>query len=175
MTIWKRSTGTTVAAVLVPRAIRRCLASRLWRPGTASSSRARRPAVPVQHQPASAPHRATAVAQHRATVPVQHRATRRYQALLDLPAPADGRTPEGVPWPTWRAVVRARHHQTNGGGLFSALVSGPEDEAPADSRVVVTMVVVGDSPADYLGIGDEFDLWRGVDVAHGVITRRLFV
>jgi hypothetical protein len=37
------------------------------------------------------------------------------------------------------------------------------------------MVVVGPRPAEYPEIGDEFTLWRGADVAHGVITNRLFV
>ncbi len=158
MGIWKhdtskRGTATAVAIVLMPRAVGRWLTNRLQRPGTAPSVPARLPSVPAQH-----------------------RATRSYRALLELPAPADGETQDCVPWPTWRAVVRARHHETHGGGLFSALVSGPEAAAaPTDSHVVVTMVVVGDNPADFLGIGDEFDLWRGADVAHGVITWRNFV
>jgi hypothetical protein len=60
--------------------------------------------------------------------------------------------------------------------LFSALVTGVQEGRPApDSPVTVTMVVVGPRPADYPEIGDEFTLWRGADVAHGVITNRLFV
>ncbi len=165
MAISKHSICTAIADVLIPSTVGHWLTTALRRAGTASSRSARRPSMLARHRPA---------AQHRATVPAQHRATRRYQALLDLPAPAG--ISDGVPWPTWRAVVRARHHQTNGDGLFSALVSCPEGAAsPTCSYEIVTMVVVGDSPADYLGIGDEFDLWRGADVAHGVITRRLFV
>jgi hypothetical protein len=35
--------------------------------------------------------------------------------------------------------------------------------------------VLGRSPADCLSVGDSFTLWRGYDVARGIITRRLFV
>lgn len=153
MSTWKRSTVAGVAAAVIPPALRRWFIARSGRSGSASGRPARKRMVADQH-----------------------RATRRYQALLDLPVPAGGGAPERMPWPTWRAVVRARHYQTKGGGLFSALVTGLEGPAsPDDSLVIVTMVVVGDSPAEYLGIGDEFTLWRGGDVAHGVITRRLFV
>ena len=39
---------------------------------------------------------------------------------------------------------------------------------------VVTAVVLGDD-ADYLTVGDEFALGRGVDIGRGRVTRRVFV
>jgi tellurite resistance protein TehA-like permease len=103
------------------------------------------------------------------------RATRKYQALLKLaPHPGGGDTGAPLPWPM-RAVVRAQDHRTRAGRLFTALVTA-EDEAaePGNSHVIATMVVIGAHPDDCLGIGDSFALWRGTDVASGVITRRLF-
>lgn len=102
------------------------------------------------------------------------RATRRYQALLDLPADRD--VTERLPWPTWRAALRVPHQRPDPDGLFSALVSGGADVTPRpDTLMTVTLVVVGPRPAEYPEIGDEFTLWRGAEVAHGVITNRLFV
>jgi hypothetical protein len=39
----------------------------------------------------------------------------------------------------------------------------------------VTLRIMGDDVADYLGIGSRFHLWLGGDVGLGVVTRRLFV
>jgi hypothetical protein len=39
----------------------------------------------------------------------------------------------------------------------------------------VTIVVLGDDVADYLGPGESFALWRGGDVGRGTVTRRVFV
>ncbi len=104
------------------------------------------------------------------------RATRTYQALvtqLSAPGSGDGQVP--MPWSAIRAVVRARDHRTHDGRLFTALVSTQDGTAqPANSQVIATMVVVGRHPDDCLGIGDAFTLWRGADMARGVITRRLF-
>jgi hypothetical protein len=77
-------------------------------------------------------------------------------------------------------VVRAAHRETHANKLFSALVSSSGDSlprAPAStaSQVVVTLVVLGDTAGDYLAPGEEFDLWRGRDVGHGMITQRIFV
>ena len=35
------------------------------------------------------------------------------------------------------------------------------------------MTVLGDDACDYLEAGDIFALWRGHDIGHGVISRRL--
>jgi hypothetical protein len=37
------------------------------------------------------------------------------------------------------------------------------------------MVVTGRDLGSCLSVGDRFTLWRGTDVARGVITQRLFV
>jgi hypothetical protein len=55
-------------------------------------------------------------------------------------------------------------------------VVGHQDgaERPENSNVIATIVVIGWQPDASLGVGDPFTLWRGADVASGVITRRLF-
>jgi len=58
---------------------------------------------------------------------------------------------------------------------LSALVTTQDGaELPENSNVIATIVVIGWQPDESLGIGDPFALWRGGDVASGVITRRLF-
>jgi hypothetical protein len=39
----------------------------------------------------------------------------------------------------------------------------------------MTLSVLGDDVPDYLDTGDEVALWRGHDIGHGLITRRLFL
>jgi hypothetical protein len=98
----------------------------------------------------------------------------RYEALVRLlPGQADdpGAAPPG---PTYRAVVRARHHETHRSKLFSALVTS-EDDPLLGGANVVTVVVVGDDADDYLAPGEHFALLRGCDVARGTVTRRVFV
>lgn len=102
------------------------------------------------------------------------RQTFTYQALVTLLPPGDGSPPAEQRWQSWRAVVRASDHQTRAARILAALVSAQDDAVPGRSRIV-TMVVTGRDPAGCLGIGDRFTLWRGTDVASGVITRRLFV
>ena len=59
--------------------------------------------------------------------------------------------------------------------LFTALVSTHDGtEQPGNQQVSATMVVVGRRHDDCLGAGDAFNVWRGADMARGVITRRLF-
>jgi hypothetical protein len=72
-------------------------------------------------------------------------------------------------------VVRARDHRTRDGRLFPALVTTQDGAGQREnSNVIATIVVVGQQPDESLGVGDPFTLWRGGDVASGVITRRLF-
>ncbi|HEY2575790.1 MAG TPA: hypothetical protein VGI74_05735 [Streptosporangiaceae bacterium] len=102
----------------------------------------------------------------------------KYQATVTLaPRPAGNDT--ALPGPACRMVVRASHRETHANQLFSALVSSSDTPAYAAaataSQVVVTLVVLGDTAADYLAPGEEFDLLRGRNVGHGVITRRIFV
>ena len=76
--------------------------------------------------------------------------------------------------PGARVAVRARHHRTGTSKLFSALiVLVQEDSAQADHGIPLTLTVVGNDIPDYLDAGDSFVLWRGHDIGHGVISRRL--
>jgi tellurite resistance protein TehA-like permease len=106
----------------------------------------------------------------------ERRETRKYQALLaPLPPASHDGSWEALPWPAVRAVIRAGDHGTRDGQLYTALVTRHDDSAqPGNSHLVVTVVAVGPHPDDCLGIGDHFLLWRGTDIARGVITRRLF-
>jgi hypothetical protein len=45
---------------------------------------------------------------------------------------------------------------------------------PGDRAVRLTMFVLGDDVARYLEPGERFVLWRGHDVGHGVVCRRVF-
>jgi len=103
------------------------------------------------------------------------RTTRKFQAVLTLLPAADGAEPASLAWPAWRAVVRARDHATRAGQVLTALVSADDEPPPGQSNVVVTIVVVGASPDNCLDVGDPFTLWRGRDIARGVISRRLYV
>jgi hypothetical protein len=101
----------------------------------------------------------------------------KYQGTITL-TPAPGKEPELA----GRVVVRAQHRETHASRLFSALISqGGESlsqggESPSgDSKRVVTITVLGDDTGDYLAPGEDFVLWRGGEIGHGVITRRIFV
>ena len=78
---------------------------------------------------------------------------------------------------TSRVTVRAHHHETGRGKYFSALVTRPAEfpDHRGDHSVQVTLTVIGDDLPDYLVPGDTLSLWRGHDIASGVITRRLFL
>jgi hypothetical protein len=102
----------------------------------------------------------------------------KYQALVRF-APHDGGSPEAtLRGPTHRIVVRARHHDTGGSKLFSALITPGDIESAfglADEEAFLRLEVLGEDVTDYLAPGEQFDLWRGGDVGHGVVCRRLFV
>lgn len=107
--------------------------------------------------------------------------SRRYtfQAVVTIPATADGAA-GSLPGPDWRGVIRAGTGAGRSGGLFSALVSGWEqhhgDPACAgSSRAIATIVAFGPEPGDCLPAGEPFVLWRGQEVGHGIVTRRIFV
>jgi hypothetical protein len=105
----------------------------------------------------------------------ESRKTRKFQAVLTFLPATGGVDPARLAWP-WRAVVRARDHATRVGQLLTALVSSDDGgPPPGKANVIVTMVVVGASPDNCLDVGDAFTLWRGSDIARGVITRRLYV
>jgi hypothetical protein len=100
-----------------------------------------------------------------------------FEALVTI-AP-DASPSARAPGPDWRGVIRAG---TDGGGtppgLFSALVAGwvphPSGRTGA-AKALATIVVFGPGPAECLPVGGSFALWRGHDVGHGIVTRRIFV
>jgi hypothetical protein len=97
----------------------------------------------------------------------------KYSALVKLNEP--GGTGTGPPLePGARVAVRARHHETGTSKLFSALIVVIEENSVrADHSIPLTLTVVGNDVPDYLDAGDSFVLWRGHDIGHGVILRRL--
>ena len=97
------------------------------------------------------------------------------QALIRLlPAGEDG---GGLPEePVYRAVLYARHHGSGASEMFSGLVSAGDDgPAQADMSRLVTVEAFGREPDDCLAPGDLFTIWRGRDLARGIVTRRIFV
>jgi hypothetical protein len=101
----------------------------------------------------------------------------KYSAHIKMD-PADADT-DGMPPPgtTRRVTVRAHHRQTHSPRFFSALATAPAwiPLGPDDHGVDMTLSVLGDDVPDYLDAGDELALWRGREIGHGVITRRLFL
>lgn len=108
----------------------------------------------------------------------------KFQALLTFRSADSGRLDtrdhspavELPPGQLQRMVVRGEHHETHGTRFFSALVAGNGEgsEICGSDHAVVQIQLAADHPADYFGIGDHFTLWRGHDLAEGVVTRRLF-
>jgi hypothetical protein len=100
----------------------------------------------------------------------------KYQALVTLDRLQDSATATALSGSACRMVVRAEHPETHTHKIFSALVSSSDGSRlrPGD-HVLLTMRVLGDDANDYLHPGDRFSLWRGHDVGHGVVSRRLFI
>jgi hypothetical protein len=99
----------------------------------------------------------------------------KFQALVTFDQPADRDPGVEPPEQDHYLVVRARHRVTRRGNIFTALVSSDDPLQPGDTRTVVTLRLVGDDICDYLAPGEHFSLWRGHDIGHGIISRRLFV
>lgn len=98
----------------------------------------------------------------------------KFQALVTPLHPVGGAPAVQLTGPAYRMVLRARHVRTGVAQLFSALISPAADQVPGDG-VVLTVTVLGDDAGDYFGPGQPFSLWRGADVGHGVVSRRVFV
>ncbi len=101
----------------------------------------------------------------------------KFQALVTPFADDDDDARSKLSSGSHRMVLRAENSQTHRSQVFSALVDG-EDEGPfraGSPQVMVTLRVIGDDIADYLGIGSRFSLWLGHDVGRGVVTRRLLL
>jgi hypothetical protein len=102
----------------------------------------------------------------------------KYQALVRLAPHGDGSPEPTLRGPTRRMVVRARHHETGGCKLFSALITTGDIDSElglGDEEAILRLEVLGEDVTDYLAPGEQFDLWRGGNVGHGVVCRRLFV
>jgi hypothetical protein len=102
----------------------------------------------------------------------------KYQALVRLAEHDGGSRGATLRGPTRRMVVRAHHHDTGGSRLFSALITPGDIESEfglGDEEAILRLEVLGEDVGDYLAAGQEFDLWRGGNVGHGVVCRRLFV
>jgi hypothetical protein len=101
----------------------------------------------------------------------------KFQALVTPYTGDDGDARSKLSSGSHRMVLRAENSETHRSQVFSALVDG-EDDGPfraGSPQVMVTLRVVGDDVADYLGIGSHFSLWLGHDVGRGVVTRRLLL
>ncbi len=99
----------------------------------------------------------------------------KFQALV-TPYPGDeGDARAKLSSGSHRMVLRAENSETHRSQVFSALVDGEDDGPfrPGSQQIMVTLRVVGDDIADYLGIGSHFSLWLGSDIGQGVVTRRL--
>lgn len=98
----------------------------------------------------------------------------KFSTLVRLNPPNGTGADRPLPETDGRVVVRARHHDTHGSKIFSALVSGlPDRPVSTDHSVQLTLTVLGNDVCDYLEAGDAFTLWRGHDIGKGVISRRL--
>ncbi len=99
----------------------------------------------------------------------------KFQALITLYADHAG-APELDSAPR-RMVLRGRNGETGRSQVYTALVSCDEDKPfrPNSRRVLATLRLAGDDVADYVGVGEHFDLWLGDNIGEGVITRKLFV
>lgn len=84
-----------------------------------------------------------------------------------------------APGPDWHGIIRARADRDGSTpGLFGAHVAGWDLHAShraGHAEALATIIAFGSRPADCLPVGGSFALWRGRDVAHGVVTRRIFV
>ena len=102
-------------------------------------------------------------------------AVRRYkfQAFVTLPSEGEAALPPGK---IQRMTIRGERHGTHGSHFFSALVANQGDSAEwiGANHAIVTVTLAGDNPVEYFSAGDHFALWRGHDIADGVVTRRLF-
>jgi hypothetical protein len=101
----------------------------------------------------------------------------KFQALVTLHDSGKGGPAAQLNASPRRMVVRSRNHDSGDSRVFAALVTCEEDEAgfrPGSRRRLATLRLAGDEVADYIGIGDHFDLWLGSNVGEGIVTRRLF-
>lgn len=102
----------------------------------------------------------------------------KFEALVTIPS-GDDSPAAALPGPDWHGVIRATAGSpVSSPALFSAVVAGWDlhngGEA-GSTRAVATIVAFGAEPAHCLPVGGTFALWRGHDVGHGIVTRRIFV
>ncbi|MGB6453760.1 MAG: hypothetical protein WBH47_04630, partial [Streptosporangiaceae bacterium] len=165
--------AVTCGALVVSVAARAVRAGRARRAGQTGQARraGRGRTVPRRLSSRSRPHPLRA---DRAVGPRRYT----FEAVITIPPP-DGNLPAIVPGPDWHGIIRASTERDGSPPrLFSAVVADWDARGanPAHrARAVATIVAFGPRPADCLPVGGTFALWRGHDVAHGVVTRRIFV
>jgi hypothetical protein len=99
----------------------------------------------------------------------------KFQALVTLDPSAAGA--DIHPGQMRRMVVRGQHHETHDSQVFSALVTdvGEASAWRDDDHVTMTIAVACPHPRDYFDVGDQFALWLGGDIGHGIVTGRAFL
>jgi hypothetical protein len=97
-------------------------------------------------------------------------------ALVTLYPAEDGGLEAGASRHVLRLLVRARHRETQHCKFFSTMVTPSEGSTlhPGADHLLVSMLLVGDDAAEYLGPGERFVLWAGSDIGDGVVSRRVF-
>jgi hypothetical protein len=99
----------------------------------------------------------------------------KFQARVSL-APQAASTLEALsPGSACRMVICGLYPETGASRFFNALVTASTDRVAGDSNIIVVVTVSGDDAGDYLDVGEDFAIWRGHDIGHGVVTRRVFV
>jgi len=99
----------------------------------------------------------------------------KFQARVSLDPQAASALEALSPGSACRMVIRGLYPETGASRFFNALVTTSADRVAGDSHIIVVVTVIGDDAGDYLGVGEDFAVWRGHDIGHGVVTRRVFV
>jgi hypothetical protein len=101
----------------------------------------------------------------------------KFQALVTLGGPRDGRPAAMQDGLTQRLVLRGQRHETGTRKFFAALATsnGEASRWSDDDHLIMTIVLVGDEPREYFEVGDSFTVWLGRDLGRGIVTRRLFI
>lgn len=97
------------------------------------------------------------------------------QALVTPVSPDEPEPVIPLPDSDCRMVVRVRKGDSDQGQIFSALVHTSDDPSPDAQHLLLTMIVLGGDADGYLDPGQHFTLWRGHEIARGVVTRRLYL
>jgi hypothetical protein len=100
----------------------------------------------------------------------------KFQALVTMGGDGTSSSGPALDSVPRRMVLCGHCDDTGASQMFSALVSC-EDAVPFrpnGHQQLATLRLIGDDVPTFLDSGSHFDLWRGGEVGHGVVTRRLF-